>query len=284
MGIFKDLKNTFAFLTRLPMGKVNFNYEDISRKMWLFPIIGSVIGIIVGFICQFLFRFLPNIIVGFLALSLLIYLTGAHHTDGLLDFGDGLMASGTPERKVEVMHDVATGTGGIVLGFCVLVLTGLSISYIPSIVLVALVTAEVGAKFAMVVACATGKSAGTKLADPFIKNTTIVHLFFALLLSLSLIYVTLVLGMLWKWTFSWWEGMNVLFIEYGVLFPLDLGHVLIIFAVFLLGSFIPALFMNRIANRNFKGLTGDCLGALNEITRVVILVLILIVQAGFQVI
>lgn len=282
MGIFKDFKNAFGFLTRLPVGKANFNYEDISRKMWLFPFIGFVVGVIVGFSCQILFRFLPHFVVGFLALSLLIYLTGAHHTDGLLDFGDGVMASGTPERKIEVMHDVATGSGGFVLGFSVLVLTGLSISYIPYIVLVAIVTAEVGAKFAMVVACATGKSAGTRLAYPFIKNTTIGHLLIALISSLVLIYVTLVLGMVWKWTFSWWEGMNVLFIEYGSASPLDLGHVLIFFAIFLLGSFIPALFMNRIANRNFKGLTGDCLGALNDITRVVILILVLLVLSSFQ--
>jgi adenosylcobinamide-GDP ribazoletransferase len=284
MGFFQDLRGNIAFLTRLPVGNVNLNYEDLSKKMWMFPFIGLILGVIVGFCCQVLFRFLPSLIVGFLALCLLIFLTGAHHTDGLLDFGDGVMTSGTPERKIEAMHDVATGTGGIVLGLCVLSLTGLTISYLPSLVLVALVTAEVGAKFAMVVACATGKSAGTRLANPFIKNTTKMHLLIALLLSLGLIYVTLVIGMVWKETFSLWEGMNVLFIEYGSISPLNNNHVLIIFAVFLLGSIIPTVFMKRIANRNFKGLTGDCLGALNEITRVFILILILLVQTGFQVI
>ncbi len=282
MGMLKDLKNTIAFLTRLPVGKANFNFVDISGKMWMFPIIGFIIGMIVGIICQFLFRFLPSLLVGFIALSLLIYITGAHHTDGLLDFGDGLMASGTPERKIEVMHDVATGTGGIVLGLSVLILTGLSISYTPSIILVTLVTAEAGAKFSMVVACATGKSAGTKLADPFIENTTIVHLFIALLLSFSLVYITLVLGMLWKWTFSWWDGMYALFYEYGSISPFNFGHVLTIIMAFLLGSLIPALIINRIANRNFRGLTGDCLGALNEISRVFILVLLIIAQSGLQ--
>ncbi len=282
MGFFQDLKGNIAFLTRLPVGKVNLSYENLSKKMWMFPFVAFILGVIVGFGCQFLFRFLPNLVVGFMALALLIFLTGGHHTDGLLDFGDGIMTTGTPERKIEAMHDVATGTGGIVLGFCVLILTGLSISYLPLYVLVALVTAEMGAKYAMVFACATGKSAGTKLANPYIQNTTGKHLVFATVLSLALIFITLLIGRVWQLTFSWWAGMNFLFIEYGSISPLDFIHVLIIFVVFIVGSIIPTLFMIRIANRNFKGLTGDCLGALNEITRVIILILFLLVQSGFQ--
>ncbi len=283
MGFVQDLKGNIAFLTRLPVKNVNLSYDHLSTKMWMFPIVAFILGIIAGFCCQILFKFLPDLIVGFLALCLILFLTGAHHADGLLDFGDGVMATGTPERKIQVMHDVATGTGGIVLGFGVFVLTGLGISYLPSIILVALVTAEMGAKFAMVVACATGKSAGTKLANPFIQNTTAKHLLVALVLSLGFIYITLVIGLVWKQTFAWWTGMNLMFIEYGAITPLNPNHVLLVFAVFVIGSLLPTFFIMRIANRNFGGLTGDCLGALNEITRAFILILFLLVQAGFQV-
>ena len=47
------------------------------------------------------------------SLALLLWMTGLHHTDGLLDFGDGVMVHGTAEHKIEVMHDQLTGAGGL---------------------------------------------------------------------------------------------------------------------------------------------------------------------------
>ena len=60
--------------------------------------------------------FLPDIVAGALVFALLLWMTGLHHTDGLLDFGDGVMAHGTPEHKIDVMHDQLTGAGGLSLG------------------------------------------------------------------------------------------------------------------------------------------------------------------------
>jgi len=44
-------------------------------------------------------QFLPSLVVGALALALLFVVTGLHHTDGLLDFGDGIMVHGSFEKK-----------------------------------------------------------------------------------------------------------------------------------------------------------------------------------------
>ena len=70
--------------------------------------------------------FLPAIVVGALVLALLLWMTGLHHTDGLLDFGDGVMAHGTPEHKIEVMHDQLTGAGGLSLGIMTMLITALA--------------------------------------------------------------------------------------------------------------------------------------------------------------
>ena len=67
--------------------------------------------------------FLPSLVVGALALALLLWMTGLHHTDGLLDFGDGVMVHGTPEHKIEVMHDQLTGAGAIGLALMTYIVT-----------------------------------------------------------------------------------------------------------------------------------------------------------------
>ena len=89
---------------------------DCARNMWAFPLIGAFLGLLAGLFGWVAFRFLPDIVVGALVFALLLWMTGLHHTDGLLDFGDGVMAHGTPEHKIEVMHDQLTGAGGLSLG------------------------------------------------------------------------------------------------------------------------------------------------------------------------
>ena len=48
LKIIKDLKIITAFLTRIPVKVDIKDFEEIARKMWLFPFIGWLIGIITG--------------------------------------------------------------------------------------------------------------------------------------------------------------------------------------------------------------------------------------------
>ena len=75
---------------------------------------------------------MPGIVVGGLVLALLLLITGLHHTDGLLDFGDGVMVHGTAEHKIEVMHDQLTGAGGLTLGIMTMLITALAIGQLQS--------------------------------------------------------------------------------------------------------------------------------------------------------
>ena len=86
---------------------------DCARNMWAFPLIGAFLGLLAGLFGWVAHQFLPGLVVGALALALLLWMTGLHHMDGLLDFGDGIMAHGLAEHKVEVMHDQLTGAGAI---------------------------------------------------------------------------------------------------------------------------------------------------------------------------
>lgn len=279
MTVLKDIRNCFSFLTRFPVNdKINL-FEDVAPKIWLFPIIGMVLGLISSFINLILQNYLPILFVGFLTLGFLLYITGGHHTDGLIDFGDGLMAMGSPERKIEVMHDVAIGTGGFLLAFIVLLLTGIAISYSNDFIIIILVLSEISAKFSMVAACSLGKSAKTTMADPFIKLNKKKHVCLSLILSIILIVITIIFINIFNIIYDNYEIFEVIFPQLNNISIYNLIQVLIIIFTFLIGSFIPLILIIKISNKNFNGLTGDCLGALNEITRLCTLIFGLIINS-----
>jgi adenosylcobinamide-GDP ribazoletransferase len=103
--MWKELKNLFAFLTVLPLRMDMDCLTDSAKFMFIFPLIGALIGLIAGVFGWAIGLVLPSLVAGALALGLLLLLTGLHHTDGLLDFGDAVMYHGTAERKIEIMHD-----------------------------------------------------------------------------------------------------------------------------------------------------------------------------------
>jgi cobalamin 5'-phosphate synthase/cobalamin synthase len=124
----KEINNLFSFLTTIPVTMDKDMLTDAAKNMFLFPLIGAFIGLLAGLFGWATFHFLPSLVVGALVLGFLLLITGLHHTDGLLDFGDGVMAHGTPERKIEIMHDQLTGAGGLSLGIMTFLITAFSIA------------------------------------------------------------------------------------------------------------------------------------------------------------
>jgi len=112
----KEIKNLLAFLTIIPVGMDPDCLTDSAKYMYLFPLVGAIIGLLAGLFAWLLLNILASLVVGILTLSFILLLTGLHHTDGLLDFGDGIMYQGPPKKKIEIMHDQRTGAGGLALG------------------------------------------------------------------------------------------------------------------------------------------------------------------------
>src|SRR4030066_504799 len=112
----KELETVLSFITVIPFRMDENCLSDSARFMFLFPLVGAFIGLLAGVLGWVLLYFLPSLVAGALILGILLLLTGLHHTDGLLDFGDGVMAHGSAERKIEVIHDQLTGAGGLTLG------------------------------------------------------------------------------------------------------------------------------------------------------------------------
>src|SRR5512135_454574 len=112
----REVKNLLAFLTVIPFKMDADCFMDNAKFMYLFPLVGALIGLLAGVFAFATSQVLPPLVTGALAFGLLLLLTGLHHTDGLLDFGDAIMYHGTPEKKIEIMHDQLTGAGAIGLG------------------------------------------------------------------------------------------------------------------------------------------------------------------------
>ncbi len=247
----KQLKNLLAFLTVIPVSMDMDCLTDSAKGMYLFPLVGALLGLIAGAFGWVVSQFLPTLVAGTLSFGVLLLLTGLHHTDGLLDFGDAVMYHGTRERKIEIMHDQLTGAGAIGLGLMTYIITAVAVGQFgSSIIIQVIIIIEVCAKLSMVVGTWAGRAVHKGMNSPFMdamhgENGTL-RLVAALFLSFMLAVPLM-----------WFSG-----------FPFA-GFAAVIAALF------SGLIMVVIAHRHFGGVTGDVLGASNEITRMVCVIVLL---------
>jgi len=242
----KELKNLFSFLTVLPLSMDKDMLTDCAKNMFIFPLIGGFIGLLAGIFGWVLFYFLPGSIVGVLVLGLLLIITGLHHTDGLLDFGDGIMAHGSPERKIEIMHDQLTGAGGLSLGIMTFLVTALSFSELTSnIIIQSVIVVEISAKLSMVIGSWAGKSVHKGMNSPFLE------------------------AMHGK------KGSLRLIVALALSFGIALTLLGIVGIATVLTAIITSLFIVLLSHNHFKGITGDVLGATNELSRMTSIIMLL---------
>jgi len=229
----KEISSVFSFLTIFPSS--NATLENIAKYMYVFPIVGIAIGLLIGSFGFGLSFILEPLLVSLLVVASIAIVTGIHHADGLADFADGLMVKGSKDRKLKAMKDLSTGSAGIVA--IVLYLIGLvvTISLTSGFDLFkAILISEILAKFSMVLMASLGNSASLGSNSPFVKimkdKKKLAAAFIIMLIPVIVIGETTGLVML------------------GVAVTIT-------------------LFLLAISTRSFGGITGDVLGATNELTR-----------------
>ena len=229
----KQISSVFSFLTIIPTS--NANLETIAKYMYLFPIVGIAIGLLIGSVGFGLSLFLDPLIVSLLVVASLAVVTGIHHTDGLADFADGLMTKGSKEKKLKAMKDVATGSAGIVS--VVLYIVGAIIAFSLSSgfeLFKIILLSEVLAKFSMVLMASLGNSATIGSNSPFVHMMK--------------------------------DRKKLALAAVITIIPFAIIGEPTGFFVFASGIVIT-MFLVGISTRNFGGITGDVLGATNEIVR-----------------
>lgn len=240
MRLWQSLKAGTGFFTTIPVGISMEELEVLSNYIYLFPLFGILVGAITG-VFGFLLLSIPSLPAQIIAISLIVLLyllTGVNHLDGLGDFGDGVVAHGSREEKIAIMRDPRLGTGGAL--FCIAAILALfsaiwAIAELrqPFLLFKLFMIAEIAAKLSMVTVIVWGKSIHKGFGSMMIEHS------------------------------SKWDFLAGFVISAAIAFlALGIGGIAI-----LISSIISALLVLRSASRNFGGISGDVMGASNEIGR-----------------
>jgi len=238
---FRGFLGLISFSTILPLN-IHTSIEEMAKFTWLWPIIGGFIGIFVGSVGYVLMDLIhiPQLMSAALIYSFAIWFTGFHHLDGLIDFGDAVMAHGQPQKRIEIMRDMRIGTGGLAYLFIVAIITFTSISSAPAgLIFFILLVSEIAAKQGLITCCTFSSSYANGTGKYFIEAMDIKKLILSLIITFIIAYLALNMA----------------------------G------ALAILGGLIGGIIMALITRFKFTYATGDILGASNEISRMIALLI-----------
>ncbi len=227
------------FLTVFPVHiKTQVREEDYKGIFSYFPLVGACLGLLLAFFA-FALGFMPHAAMVACIITLYIVMTGALHIDGFADTCDGFFSGKPKDRVLEIMHDSRIGTMGCVGLWVLLVLKftfliGLGHEFFWRL----LIAVPVYSRWAQGVACHFSEYArGNGKSNYFFNNVTVNDIVFGGIFSI-IIFLILV-------------GLKG-------------------FLLFILG-FIPVFLFMRFSQSRIGGMTGDTLGAANEIAEISIL-------------
>ena len=177
-----------VFLTRIPVGNLYvFRAEELPRSTVYFPVVGLLIGSLAGavlFCAQLVF---PSIVAVLLCMLTTVWMTGALHEDGLADAADGLAGGNTPAQRLAIMKGSAIGVyGAAALWFSLtakLLLLGSLLEKGSAATICALIVANGMGRACTVTllfACPYAREGESK-ASPFASNVTLRELVVSLL-------------------------------------------------------------------------------------------------------
>ena len=102
-----------SLLTRIPVDTGSSDQEDLARAVPWFPVVGAVVGGLLAGTYAGLRVLLPPLVAAAATVGLGIVLTGAFHEDGLADASDALGAR-TRAEAFRILKDPTHGTFGVV--------------------------------------------------------------------------------------------------------------------------------------------------------------------------
>lgn len=227
------------FLTRVPI-RLRTAPNLAAAVPW-FPIVGAVIGVVVGVSTAGLMEVLPASVAATVAIVLGMVITGAFHEDGLADTADALGGT-TPERRREILKDSRHGSYGVAAMCSTIVLRIVCVAGLsPAAAFAGLVAAHTIGRGAAVATMAIARPApATGLGAD---STRLLSRRGALVGVLG----ALAIGAL---ATGWWVG------------PLALAATL------------GAAAIIRLAHRAFDGVSGDLLGAVEQVGECLVLVVV----------
>src|SRR6056297_811039 len=170
------VRGALGFLTRLPVGFRDGDWDAFRATPAAFPITGLVAGALAAVpLLATETLTAPTVALGYL---LSVYaVMGIHHLDGVADLGDALVVHGDQERRREVLKDTTTGVGALLsvsVTVAALALGGLGLAGLPVRAAIAIaVGAEVGTKLGMAALACFGNAVTEGMGKQFTDGATV---------------------------------------------------------------------------------------------------------------
>lgn len=234
----------WRFLTTIPLA-VSYHDpapRDLAKSMGWFPCIGLILGGCLAVTDLLLAIMFPPSVVNVLLIVMLVVLTGGLHIDGLADSVDGLAGGRTPADRLAIMRDARIGAVGAAALVLALGLRYAGLMTLPqSDRLALLICLPAAGRWAMVIGSLSVPYARREggLAQPFLQQLSAREVVGATVFLLG--------------AFCWSLGPASALIE-----------CVVVAAV--------ARAVSTLARRALGGMTGDTLGATNEIAEIVFLI------------
>jgi adenosylcobinamide-GDP ribazoletransferase len=239
----KRLATAFSFLTifHLPgISRAETKSEDLAGSFAFFPLVGFFLGLCWLVLAYYLSAWVPPLLLAVILTAIMAIATRALHLDGLADLADGIGGGYTAERRLEIMKDSRTGAfGALALTLAVFLKTAAIQSIILRRSWAPLLVAPMLSRLAMVLASYKSTYARKEggLGKPFLEHLTgrevLIASLFSLICSLALTRLTCFL--------------------------------------YLALALIVASSMRVLSRGWIGGITGDALGAVNEVAEIALL-------------
>ena len=251
MKILRDLFLAIRFLTIFPIASFSSSEDsaqneetlakNFANSMIFFPLVGMLIGSILVLSNRLITYFsVSSLLNNALILIIWVSLSGALHLDGFSDSIDGFSGGNNKEEILNIMKDSCTGAKGVVALISLLLLKFVLLVEIPLFLKDAALffTPAIG-RWAMVIATSLGKPARSK--------NSMAKLFMDYISWREVIFASLTIAVI---------GILLFKLYFLPLLLIAMGIVLLIL---------------KYCQNKIGGISGDILGAINEIVEVFVL-------------
>ncbi|MGO5067274.1 adenosylcobinamide-GDP ribazoletransferase [Clostridium sp. LCP25S3_F8] len=247
-SILNDFLLMIQFFTRIPVNKnLQCQKENFRRGAFFLPVVAFIIGGMEFLIYLGFKNFLPVNVIIVLLILFTAMVTGGIHMDGLADTCDGFFSLRDKERIIEIMKDSRMGAFGTIAMIINLLL---KYQLLYSLVLkdcsIAIILAPVIGRISILFLCLSKRTAKKNgSGNIYIGN-----------MSKPIIFLITVIALAIN---TYFLGLKITIISF--------------IAVLIITYLFYLLCLNKI-----NGLTGDTLGACNEIGEITFLLALLAMQ------
>ncbi|MCL3782081.1 adenosylcobinamide-GDP ribazoletransferase [Prolixibacteraceae bacterium JC049] len=253
MRIIKNFFTAITFFTRIPVARwADYSQNAMNQATAYYPMVGWIVGGFAALICWLMGMVIPVVPAVVISTVASIWLTGAFHEDGFADVCDGFGGGWEKERILTIMKDSRVGAYGaigilLILMTKITLLSEIQLRLIPVVLIAGHTLSRMVSVSSMMVLGYVRENDADGKSKPIARKLP-PSVFLWILISGS---VPLVLLGSWKYA----------------------------------AIFLPQLILLYLMNRWFKkwigGYTGDCLGALQQVSEVVFYLSVLIIEKNW---